>query len=174
MNISILQGYENGYSHEKNSVSLQINTDLLLNDYLKEAIKKVDRLYNIMSDFTKKYKEITFYHTFRLRHKNKEYLKKVTNCHNVLYDRSPNYTADDDNLKNQLLNSLKFSVNELKDLGDSGWFGEHFINIMMKNNDTLAHVEDDERQKIKKKKLNEPLNTHSSMMMILLERLKLM
>ena len=66
MEIEILQGYENSYSHEKNSVSIQIKTDLLLNKYLKKAIKKVDILYNIMSDFTKKYKEIIFYHTFWL------------------------------------------------------------------------------------------------------------
>ena len=64
MNIEILQGYENSYSNEKNSVSIQIKTDLLLNKYLKKAIEKVDILYNIMSDFTKKYKKIIFYHTF--------------------------------------------------------------------------------------------------------------
>ena len=46
----------------------------------------------------------------------------------------------------------------LKDLGDnpSGWYGVHFINIMMKNNDTIVKVEVDDRQKIKKthKKIN--------------------
>ena len=152
MEIEILQGYENSYSHEKNSVSIQIKTDLLLNKYLKKAIKKVDILYNIMSDFTKKYKEIIFYHTFRLGHNDIDYLKNVTRYKNVLYEKSPKYTADGDNLKYQLQNSLNFLVNELKNLGDLGWYGVHFINIMMKNNDTIVHVEDDERQKIRKKK----------------------
>ena len=41
MEIEILQGYENSYSYEKNSVSIQIKTDLLLNKYLKKAIEKV-------------------------------------------------------------------------------------------------------------------------------------
>ena len=45
MNIEILQGYENSYSHEKNSVSIQIKTGLLLNQYLKKAIEKVDIFY---------------------------------------------------------------------------------------------------------------------------------
>ena len=150
MKIEILQGYENCYSFEKNSVSLRINTDLLLNKYLKKAIKKVDILYNIMSDFTKKYKEIIFYHTFRLVHNDIDYLKNATRCKNVLYEKSNKYRADGDNLKYQLQNSLNFLVNELKELGDSGWYGVHFINIMMKNNDTIVNVEVDERQKIKK------------------------
>ena len=119
MKISILKGYENSYSHEKNSVSILIKTDLILNKYLKEAIKKVDILYNIMSDFTKKYKEIIFYHTFQLGHNDKDYLKKVTRYKNVLYEKSPKYTADGDNLKHQLQNSLNFIVNELKNLGYS-------------------------------------------------------
>ena len=150
--MNILQGYENSYSNEKNSVSIKIKTDLDLNIYLKNAIKKVDTLYNIMSDFTKKYKEIIFYHTFRLGHNYKDYLKNVTRSKNVLYEKSPKYTADGNNLKYQLQKSLDFLVHELKNLGDSGWYGDHFINIMMKNNDTIVHVEDDERQKIKKKK----------------------
>ena len=149
MKIEILQGYENGYSFEKNSVSLRITTDLLLNQYLKKAIKKVDILYNIMSDFTKKYKDIIFYHTFQLVHNDIDYLKNATRCKNVLYEKSGKYRADGDNLKYQLQNSLDLLVNELKDLGDSGWYGVHFINIMMKNNDTIVKVEDDERQKIK-------------------------
>ena len=148
--MKILQGYENSYSNEKNSVSIKIKIDLDLNIYLKNAIKKVDTLYNIMSDFTKKYKEIIFYHTFRLGHNDKDYLKNVTRSQNVLYEKSPKYTADGDNLKYQLQKSLNFLVNELKNLGDSGWYGDHFINIMMKNNDTIVHVEDDERQKIRK------------------------
>ena len=147
MKIEILQGYENGYSFEKNSVSLQIDTGLLLNEYLKYAIKKVDILYNIMSDFTKKYKEIIFYHTFRLTHKDKDYCRIATSCRNVLYEKSPEYTADGVNLKYQLQNSLNFLVNELKELGDSGWYGTHFINIMMKNNDAIVKVEVDERKK---------------------------
>ena len=151
MDIEILQGYKNSFSNEKNSVSIQIKTDLLLNNYLKKAIEKVDILYNIMSDFTKKYKKIIFYHTFRLRHNDKDYLKKVTRYRNVLYETSPDYTADGDNLKYQLQNSLNFLVNKLKNLGDLGWYGEHFINIMMKCNDAIVHVEDDERQKIRKK-----------------------
>ena len=47
MDIEILQGYENSFSNEKNSVSIQIKTDLLLNNYLKKAIEKVDILYII-------------------------------------------------------------------------------------------------------------------------------
>ena len=150
MNIEILQGYENGYSSEENSVSLRINTGLLLNEYLKYTIKKVDNLYIIMSDFTKKYKEIIFYHTFRLTHNNKKYRRFKTNCHNVLYEKSPEYTADGVNLKYQLQNSLNFLVNELKELGNSGWNGTHFINIMMKNNDAIVNVKVDERKKIRK------------------------
>ena len=150
MNIEILQGYENGFSSEKNSVSFQIDTGLLMNEYLKYAIKKVDILYNIMSDFTKKYKEIIFYHTFRLSHNDKDYLTKATRCKNVLYEKSPKYTADGVNLKYQLQNSLNFLVNELKELGNSGWYGMHFINIMMENNDAIVNVEVDERKKIKK------------------------
>ena len=142
MKINFLQGYENSYSNEKNSVSIQIITDLLLNEYLKKAIENVDKLYNYMYDFTKNYKKIIFYHTFRLRHKQ---------IQNVLYEKSPNYTTDGDNLKYQLQNSLDFLVNELKNLGYSRWYGDHFINIMMENNDTIVHVEDDERQKIRKK-----------------------
>ena len=171
--MKILQGYENSYSNEENSVSIEIKTDLDLNIYLKNAIKKVDTLYNIMSDFTKKYKEIIFYHTFRLGHNDKDYLKNVTRYKNVLYEKSPKYTADGDNLKYQLQKSLNFLVNELKYLGDSGWYGDHFINIMMKNNDTIVHVEDDERQKIKKK-IKKHLNTHSSTIMTPLQRQKLM
>ena len=148
MKIEILKGYENQFSIENNSVTLRINTDLLLNQYLKRAIKEVD-IYNIMSDFTKKYKDIIFYHTFRLGHDDKDYLKNATRCKNVLYETSNKYRADGDNLQYQLQNSLNVLVNKLKDLGDSGWYGVHFINIMMKNNDTILKVEGDERRKIK-------------------------
>ena len=164
MKIEILKGYENQFSIENNSVTLRINTDLLLNQYLKRAIKEVD-IYNIMSDFTKKYKDIIFYHTFRLGHDDKDYLKNATRCKNVLYETSNKYRADGDNLRYQLQNSLNVLVNKLKDLGDSGWYGVHFINIMMKNNDTILKVEGDERRKIKathKKQLNKQLNTRSS------------
>ena len=148
MKIEILKGYENQFSIENNSVTLRINTDLLLNHYLKRAIKEVD-IYNIMSDFTKKYKEIIFYHTFRLGHDDKDYLKNATRCKNVLYETSNKYIADGDNLQYQLQNSLNVLVNKLKDLGDSGWYGVHFINIMMKNNDTILKVEGDDRRKLK-------------------------
>ena len=151
MEIAILQGYENSYSDEENSVTLRINTDLLLNEYLKKAIKKVDKLYDIMSDFTKNYKDIIFYHTFRLGHDDKDYLKNATRCKNVLYETSNKYRADGDNLQHQLQNSLNVLVNKLKNLGDLGWYGEHFINIMMKNNDTIVKVKVDERQKIRQK-----------------------
>ena len=102
-----------------------------------------------MSDFMKKYKYIIFYHTFRLVHDDKNYLKKATGCKGVLYETSNKYRADGDNLQYQLQNSLNVLVNKLKGLGDSGWYGVHFINIMMKNNDTIIKVEGDERRKIK-------------------------
>ena len=155
--MEILQGYENNYIGEKNSVSIQIETDLNLNKYLKKVIKKVDKLYDAMSHFTKKHEEIIFYHTFRLHHDNIEYCQYVTRQKNVLYETSSKYGANGDNLKYQLQNSLNFLVFQLKNLGDLGWYGVHFINIMMKNNDTIVKVEDDERQKIKKKKhIDEP------------------
>ena len=149
MKIEILEGYENRYSIENNSVTLRINTDLLLNQYLKRAIKEVDIIYKIMSDFMKKYKYIIFYHTFRLAHDDKNYLKKATGYKGVLYETSNKYRADGDNLQYQLQNSLNVLVNKLQGLGDSGWYGVHFINIMMKNNNTIIKVEDDEKRKIK-------------------------
>ena len=148
MRIEILEGYQNRYSIENNSVTLRINTDLLLNQYLKRAIKEVD-IYKIMSDFMKKYKYIIFYHTFRLVHNDKNYLKKATGYKGVLYETSKKNIADGDNLQYQLQNSLNVLVNKLKGLGDSGWYGDHFINIMMKENDTIIKVEGDERRKIK-------------------------
>ena len=71
MNILILKGFKNNFSREENSVSLQISTDLFINDYLKKAIKKIDKIYEIISKLTEKHNEITFYNTFRLR-----YIKK--------------------------------------------------------------------------------------------------
>ena len=149
MRIEILEGYQNGYSIENNSVTLRINTDLLLNQHLKRAVKEVDNIHEIMSDFTKKHKYIIFCHTFRLVHDDEDYLKKATRCRGVLYETSNKYRADGDNLQYQLQNSLNVLVNKLKGLGDSGWYGVHFINIMMKKNDTIVKVEGDERQKIK-------------------------
>ena len=148
MKIEILEGYENGYSHENNSVTLRINTGSLLNQYIKKAIKKVDILYNIMSDFTKKYKTIIFYHTFRLVHNDKDDPDNATR--KVLYETSCRYRADGDNLQYQLQNSLDRLVKQLKYLGYSGWYGVHFINIMMENNDTIVKVEYDDRREIKK------------------------
>ena len=55
MRIEILEGYQNGYSIENNSVTLRINTDLLLNQHLNRAVKEADDIHKIMSDFTKKY-----------------------------------------------------------------------------------------------------------------------
>lgn len=54
MKISILEGYENGFSNKDNSVSLLINTGKLLNQHLKKVVKEVDDIYKIMSDLTKK------------------------------------------------------------------------------------------------------------------------
>ena len=102
-----------------------------------------------MFDFTKKHEYIVFYHTFRLVHDDKNYLKKAAGCKGVLYETSNKYRADGDNLQYQLQNSLNVLVNKLQGLGDSGWYGVHFINIMMKNNNTIIKVEDDERRKIK-------------------------
>ena len=149
--MEILQGYVNDFSGEKNSVSIQIETGSNLNKYLKKVIKKVDNLYDAMSNFTKKHEEIIFYHTFRLHHNNKKYCQYETRHKNVLYETSSKYRANGDDLKYQIQNSLNFLVEKLKNLGDSGWHGVHFINIMMKNNDKIVNVEDDERQKIKKK-----------------------
>ena len=109
-----------------------------------------------MSDLTKKYKTIIFYHTFRLRHNDKNYLKYETKCQNVLYEKSPNYTADGDNLKYQLQNSLNNLVDDLKELGDLGWFGEHYINIRVNINDIIVHVDEKERQKIRKQNQKYP------------------
>ena len=64
MKISILEGYENGFSNKDNSVSLLINTGKLLNQHLKKVVKEVDDIYKIMSDLTKKHEYIDFYHTF--------------------------------------------------------------------------------------------------------------
>ena len=101
-----------------------------------------------MSDFTKKYKTIIFYHTFRLVHNDKDDPDNATR--KVLYETSCRYRADGDNLQYQLQNSLDRLVKQLKYLGYYGWYGVHFINIMMENNDTIVKVEYDDRREIKK------------------------
>ena len=147
MKIEFLEGYQNSFSEEDNSVTLRINTGPL-NQHLNEAINN-ENIYNIMSGFTKEYKYITFYHTFRLGHNDKEYCKQVTNYKGVLYETSKKYEANGDNLQDQLQKSLMSLFDELTYLGDHGWDGVHFINIMMKKNDTIVNIKDDERRKIK-------------------------
>ena len=55
-----------------------------------------------MYDIMKKHKQAIFHHTFRLVHNNKEYLKKMTKYHNVLYANSKQIIADTNNLQQQL------------------------------------------------------------------------
>ena len=146
MKIELLEGYKNGLS-EDNSVTLRINTGPL-NQHLNKAINN-ENIYNIMSEFTKEYKHITFYHTFRLGHDNREYNQLVTKHHGVLYRTSIKYEANGDNLKDQLQKSLMSIFDVLTDLGNDGWEGVHYINIMMKKNDTIVDLIYDERRKIR-------------------------
>lgn len=149
MKISILEGYENGFSNKDNSVSLLINTGKLLNQHLKKVVKEVDDIYKIMSDLTKKHEYIDFYHTFRLGHDDEERLMRVTHGKGVLYKTSNKIRADANNLQQQLKNSLNNCCKMLENLGEFGWNGVHFINIKMKDNDVIVKVEKDERRKIK-------------------------
>ena len=142
MEIEILRGYVNGFSNESNTVSLKIDTGLILNEHLQTTIKNIDLIYDNLSNFTNKYKKIIFYHTLRLIHANKEYSQYETGNRNVLYEKSPRYTADGDNLKYQIQKSLDFLVENYEYRGNSGWYGTHFINIMMKKNDIIENAED--------------------------------
>ena len=105
MKIEILEGYKNSLSSGDNSVSLRINTGPL-NQYLNKALNN-ENIYNIMSELTKEYKQITFDHTFRLGHNNSEYSHQVTTS-GVLYEISNKYEANCDNLKDQLQKSHIF------------------------------------------------------------------
>ena len=147
MRIEFLEGYKNGFNKEDNSVTLRINTGLL-KQYLNEVINN-ENIYNIMSKLTKKYKYITFSHTFRLGHANREYNQLVTNHRGALYQTSNEYEANGDNLQDQLQKSLMSLFDELTYLGNDGWEGVHYINIMMKKNDTIEDIEYDERGKIR-------------------------
>ena len=147
MKIEFLEGYKNGFNKEDNSVTLRINTGPL-KQYLNEVINN-ENIYNIMSRLTKEYKYITFSHSFRLGHANREYNQLVTNHRGALYRTSNEYEANGDNLQDQLQKSLMSLFDELTDLGNDGWEGVHYINIMMKKNDTIVDIEYDERQKIR-------------------------
>ena len=50
MEISILEGYENGFSNDNNSITLRINTGKFLNEYLKKIVEEMDEIYNILYD----------------------------------------------------------------------------------------------------------------------------
>ena len=147
MKIEILEGYKNSLSSGDNSVSLRIDTGPL-NQYLNKALNN-ENIYNIMSELTKEYKQITFDHTFRLGHKNSEYSHQVTTS-GVLYKISNKYEANCDNLKDQLQKSLTSLFDELTYLGNNNWKGVHFINIRMEKNDTIVNIEYDDRRKIRK------------------------
>ena len=147
MRIEFLEGYKNGFNKEDNSVTLRINTGPL-KQYLNEVINN-ENIYNIMSRLTKEYKYITFSHTFRLGHANREYNQLVTNHRGALYRTSNKYEANGDNLQDQLQKSLMSLFDELTYLGNDGWEGAHYINIMMKKNDTIVDIEYDERGKIR-------------------------
>ena len=45
MKINILEGYENGYSSENNSLTIRINTDLSIGKHIKEVIKNIDDIH---------------------------------------------------------------------------------------------------------------------------------
>ena len=147
MRIEFLEGYKNGFNKEDNSVTLRINTGPL-KQYLNEVINN-ENIYNIMSRLTKEYKHITFPHTFRLGHANREYNQLVTNHRGALYQTSNEYEANGDNLQDQLQKSLMSLFDELTYLGNDGSEGVHYINIMMKKNDTIVDIEYDERGKIR-------------------------
>ena len=147
MKIEFLEGYKNGFNKEDNSVTLRINTGPL-KQYLNEVINN-ENIYNIMSRLTKEYKYITFSHTFWLGHANREYNQLVTNHRGALYQTSNEYEANGDNLQDQLQKSLMSLFDELTYLGNDGWEGVHYINIMMKKNDAIVDIEYDERGKIR-------------------------
>ena len=43
MKIEILEGYQNRFSNENNSITLRINTELLLNQHLNRVVEEVYR-----------------------------------------------------------------------------------------------------------------------------------
>ena len=147
MRIEFLEGYKNGFNKEDNSVTLRINTGPL-KQYQNKVINN-ENINNIMSRLTKEYKYITFSHTFRLVHPNREYNKRITNCQGSLYFESKKYNANFDNLQEQLQKSLMDQYDGLTEYGNMGMKGVHFINIMMKKNERIVELEYDDRKKIK-------------------------
>ena len=145
MNISVLAGYENGYSCENNSFSLRINSDKPLSQYLGNIIKEVDDIYNIMNGVINKHKYIDFYHTFRLCHNDRNYIVRVSKSRGVLYETSAIISSDVNNLKQKLKDNLNDCCKVLEDYSDSGWNCVHFINITMKDSNVIAKVEKDAR-----------------------------
>ena len=61
----------------------------------------------------------------------------VTKQKGALYKTSNKITSNTENLLQQLKDSLNECCKMLKDLADLGWYGVHFINIKMKNNDDV-------------------------------------
>ena len=68
--ISIIGSFENPISGDNTSMGLRINVKCLEN-YLKE-VSNVKEIYNYLYNVIRNYGPITFYHKFRLSHKEKD------------------------------------------------------------------------------------------------------
>ena len=56
----------------------------------------------------------------------------ITKYHNALYATSKRITTNTDDLKQNLKKSINELFNILEDYLEKGWYGTHFINILMK------------------------------------------